>query len=367
VTGRILLLIKGLGRGGAEQLLVSAAKYLDLDRFGYEVAYLLPHKNDCVPELEAAGISVHCLGGADPGWIARLRKLVSRRRFALVHSHLPYAGIGARMGLKGRTRLVYTEHNQWDSYKPTTRWGNALTLWAEDHVFAVSRHVVDSMQLPRAFARILRSPPMEVLYHGIDLDRVEAWRRSNGVRAELGIPAAAFVVGTVANFRVEKGYQHLIRAAQLARRSIPNVRFLLVGRGPTEPEIRQLVHRFGLEETVIFAGFRSDAPRVCSAFDVFALSSIHEGLSIALIEAMALGKPSVVTSAGGLVEVVRDGVDGFVVPSRNPAAQAAAIVRLAHDPGLSSRFAVEARRRAVEFDIRKTVRRIETVYEGLLS
>ena len=77
----------------------------------------------------------------------------------------------------------------------------------------------------------------------------------------------------------------------------------------------------------MFAGYRTDAPRICCAFDVFALSSVHEGLSIALIEALAVGTPAVVTSAGGLLEVVRDGVDGFVVPTRDPPALAERVDR----------------------------------------
>lgn len=367
MTSRVLLLIKGLGRGGAEQLLVNAATYADLDRFGYEVAYLLPHKDDLAADLEAAGIRVHCLDGPGPHWISRLRKLVQRGDFDLVHSHLPHAGIGARVGLKGRIRHVYTEHNVWESYRLATRVGNLLTLPAEDHVFAVSRHVLDSMRLPGPLARLVTLPPMEVLYHGIDLAEVDGWRHADGVRAELGIPADAFVVGTVANFRADKGYPDLIRAALLARQSVPDIRFVLVGRGPTESDIRRLVHEYRLEDTVMFAGYRTDAPRVCAAFDVFALSSLYEGLSIALIEAMAVGNAVVVTSAGGLLEVVRDGVDGFIVPPRDPKAFAASLVQLARDPELRTRFATQARARALTFDIRKAVARMETVYSDLLS
>ena len=183
MTGKILLLIKGLGRGGAEQLLVNAARYVDRERFGYEVAYLLPYKDDLVDELEEAGLRVHCLGGAGPGWILRLRALVRHKGFDLVHSHLPYVGIGARLGLRGRARLVYTEHNVWQMYRPMTRRGNMLTLPADDHVFAVSQHVMDSMRMPQPLAPFLRLPPVEVLYHGIDPGAVEGWLRSNGVRS----------------------------------------------------------------------------------------------------------------------------------------------------------------------------------------
>jgi glycosyltransferase involved in cell wall biosynthesis len=366
VRRRILVLIKGLGRGGAEQLVATASRFYDRERFDYEVAYLLPNKDDLVPQLEEAGLVVHCLGGAGPRWIGRLRTLVADRGYDLVHSHLPYAATGARLGLRGRTRLVYTEHNVWDCYRPATRAANMLTLGAEDHVFAVSNVVADCVRA-RPFSSLLHTPPLEVLYHGIDPQAVDGWRRPNGVRAELGIPPDAFVVGTVANFRTEKGYRYLVEAARGASASRTDIRFVFVGRGPTEPEIRSLAHRLDLDDAIVFAGYRPDAPRICSAFDVFALASLQEGLSIALIEAMALGKPAVVTSAGGLAEVVRDGVDGFVVPPRDVATMSARFVQLADDPGLRSRLSEEAGTRALAFDIRTAVRRMEAVYQELLS
>jgi len=366
---RVLYLIKGLGRGGAEQLLVNSLHYLDGARFSYEIAYLLTRKDALVPELEAAGLPVHCLEG-DRGWrwVARLRELVRERGIDLVHSHSPVAAIGARIGL-GRhpsVRRVYTEHNIWQRYHPLTYWFNLLTFSRSDHVFAVSDHVRASIKYPR----LLRSrlmPPVETLYHGIDPAAVREWAAADGVREELGIPQDAPVVGTVANFKAHKGYPTLLRAALWARREIPDVRFLFVGQGPLESEIRQQVRQLALDETVVFAGFREDVPRVAAEFDAFVLASKYEGLSIALIEALSLGKPAVVTDAGGLTEVVAHEKQGLVVPPDNPSALAEAIVRILGDPSLRQRLGDAARVRAADFDIRNAVRRIEEVYEELLS
>jgi glycosyltransferase involved in cell wall biosynthesis len=123
----------------------------------------------------------------------------------------------------------------------------------------------------------------------------------------------------------------------------------------------------GLNGTIVFAGFREDALRVASAFDVFALASTYEGLSIALLETMALGKPAVVTRVGGLPEVVDDGVTGLLVPSGSPESLAGAIVRLLKDPGLRDRLGEAGRVRAETFDIRLAVRRTEEVYGELLA
>lgn len=366
---RVLLLIKGLGRGGAEQLLVSAAPYLDRSRFEYEVAYLLPWKDALAGELEKAGLPVHCLEGAGgAGWIRRLRCLVKDGGFRLVHAHSPYAAIGARLGLSPRTGpgLVYTEHNVWDRYHPATRWANLLTFHRNDHVLTVSDHVRASIRYP-PLLRMLRMPPVETRYYGIDRASVARWGTEAGVLQELGIPEGTPVVGTVANFKPGKGHMDLLEAAARVRREVPHARFVLVGQGPLEAAVRRRASELGLETTVLFAGYREDATRVMGAFDVLAVPSQYDGLSIALLEAMALGRPPVLTRAGGNPEVVVDGENGLVVPSADPVALAGGLVALLQDPALRRRLGEAARRRAADFDIRGAVLRSEDVYRGLLE
>jgi glycosyltransferase involved in cell wall biosynthesis len=362
-----MILIKGLGRGGAEQLLVSAAPHLDHDRFRYEVAYLLPAKDALAAELAGHGMAVTCLGAGGRGWPRRLRDLVRERRIDLVHAHLPYAAVGARVALwdRGRPRLVYTEHNVWESYKPPTYWANLATFARNDHVFTVSDQVRFSIRYPWPL-RWRRLPPVETLYHGLDPAAIGP-PTPDGVREELGIGPAAPLVGTVANFRVEKAHGDLLRAAVLVRESLPDVRFLLVGQGPLEAQVRAAAARLSLGDTVIFAGFREDVPRLAAAIDVFALSSKHEGLSIALMEAMALGTPPVVTSVGGLPELVTHDRDGLLVPPGDPGALAAGIVTVLKDPALAGRLGEAARRRAASFDIRAAIGRMEDVYGELLA
>lgn len=366
---RVLHLIKGLHRGGAEQLLVSQAPYLDRDGFDYEVAYLLPDYNALVGELQSAGLRVTCLRGArGAGWIRRLRHFVRERGIDLIHDHSPYVAIGTRLGLKRRSgpRLVYTEHNVWEAYHRATYWGNLLTYARGDHVFAVSEHVRASIRYPRPF-RFLPMPPVETLYHGVDPMAVSRWGSSDGVREELGIPDDAPLVGTVANFRPSKGHTILLEAAVRVKRAVPQVRFVLVGLGPLESDIRRRARDLGLDTTVIFAGARDDAPRLAGAFDVFALSSVHEGLAIALIEAMTLGRPAVVTRVGGLTEVVEHEKQALLVDPGDPKGLSDAIISLLRDSDLRRRLGEAARLRAKDFDIRKAVRRLEEVYRELLG
>jgi glycosyltransferase involved in cell wall biosynthesis len=364
---RILLMIKGLGRGGAEQLLVNAAPYLDTENFDYRVGYILPWKDALVRPLEERGLRSECLAGAHrTGWIARLGRLVVDERIDLVHTHSPYVAVGARSLLRlGHTRLVHTEHNVWESYARATYWGNLLTYFRNNHVFVVSDHVRESIKFPRLLGRLPR-PPIETLYHGPDPRAAVYVGDPNEVRREFGIDPDAPIVGTVANLKRKKGYRYLLQAATLIRREVPNVRFLLVGQGPEEQYLRQQARRLRLDRTVIFAGHRDDVARIVAAFDVFALPSMYEGLSIALIEAMSLGKPSVVTRTGGVPEVVHDGREAFIVQPADSAALAGRIVTLLQDPILRSAMGEAAIRRAADFDIRKAVARSEDVYGELL-
>jgi len=367
-VNRVLLLIKGLGRGGAEQLLASAARYLDRDRFTYEVAYLLPWKDALVGELESAGLPAHCLqGGQGAGWVARLRSLVRERGFQLVHAHSPVPAVGARLGLPRRAdvRIVYTEHNLWERYHRATYWANALTFSRNDYVFAVSHQVHASIRYPPPL-RSLRMPPIETRYYGIDPAPARPWETADGVLEELGIPRGTPVVGTVANFKPGKGHGYLLPAAERVREVFPDVRFVIVGQGPLEPAVRRKTRELGLESTFVFAGYREDASTVMAAFDVLAVPSIHDGLSIALLEAMSLGRPAVVTRAGGNPEVVRDGEHGVVVPPADPDALAEGIITLLRDGGLRARLGEAAKRRTADFDIRAAVRRTEEIYQGLL-
>jgi glycosyltransferase involved in cell wall biosynthesis len=366
---RILLLIKTLGRGGAEQLLVNAAPYLDAATFRYEVAYVLPHLDDLVDDLERRGIRTHSLGDTSGrGWASRLMSLARELKPDIVHTHSPYPAIVARFGLWGRggQRIVHTEHNVWESYHPATRWGNMVTFPLNDHVFAVSDHVRQSIRYPRPL-HFLRMPPVETLYHGLDPVSLTQGNEVDGVRESLGIPEGVPVIGSVSNFRVGKGHKYLLEAAAQVRRSFPEARIVLVGEGPLEGDLRRQVHQRGLEANVVFAGVRSDVRRLQACFDVFVLPSVHEGLSIALIEALSVGTPAVVTRTGGVTEVVSDGVNGIMVPPRDPRALGHAIISILKDPTLHQRLAKAGKIRAAAFDIRTAVRRMEAVYKELLD
>jgi glycosyltransferase involved in cell wall biosynthesis len=357
-------LIKGLDAGGAELLLSMMAKVRDRNAIDYEAAYLLPWKDGLVEELEADGVTVHCLAGGrelDLRWAIRLRQLVRRRGYDIVHIHSPYVAGIARLALRtmapnSRPRIVYTEHLPWWGYIRPTRWLNRATYRLDDANLAVSRTVRESIP-GRLKERV------EVVVQGIFVEEVrEQLRHRHDVRGELGVRDDEILVGTVAHFRAQKGYPDLLVAARHVIDRGLRVRFIAVGRGPQEPEIRVQQRDLGLGDRFLLAGFRSDATRVLAGCDIFAMASLYEGLPLALMESLALGIPVVATNVGGIAEGVANGVEGVLVPPSRPALLAQAIAALASDSERRRRMSEAAWARAHDFDLNVSVRRMESVY-----
>ena len=364
---RVLWLAKGLGPGGAERLLVALAERLRGARFDLSAAYLLAEKDHLVPELRSAGVGTVCLGGSGSGagWAGRFRRLVAEGRPDVVHVHAPQPAAVARPVVRsfGRLRpaLVYTEHNTWGGYRLATRLANAATYPLDDYRLVVSEEALSSIP------RLLRARS-EVLVHGIDLDgaRSRSVRRDD-VRAELGVGDGEVLVVTVANLREHKDYPTLLAAARLVARSGLPVRFAAAGQGPLEGTVRSEVSRLGLGGSFSLLGYRADALDVLAAADVFCLSSRAEGYPVALMEALALGRPVVATAVGGVAHAVRSGVEGVLVPPSSPEALAAALIEVADDPARREAMGRAAAERAVLFDVARAAERHAELYEELAA
>lgn len=365
---RVLLLIKGLGPGGAERLLVHQARGR-ADDVAYEVAYLVPGKDQLVGDLAALGVTSTCLGATsalDPRWLLRLRRRLSRGDLSVVHVHSPLVASGARLvvGSLPRARrpaLAYTEHNRWEQYEPATRLVNRLTYGLDDWHLAVSAGVRDSVSPARRAG-------VEVLIHGIDVDEVSGGAGAReAVRATWGIGPDTVVVGTVANLRAEKAYPDLIEAAARVVADVPgrDVVFISIGQGPLEDEIRSAVAAAGLGDRFRMLGYRADATRLMAGFDLFVLASHHEGLPLAVMEAQAMGLPVVATAVGGLPEAVEEGRTGLLVGPGRPDHLARAVLALVDDPHRRAAMAEAARRSARRFDAAAATATLEAGYRRL--
>lgn len=370
---KVMWLIKGLGLGGAERLLVDALPYLDRTTFDYELAYLLPTKNDLVPRLKEADVPVVCCpikNLSDGFGLFRLVRLLKERDVDVLHCHLPYAGVIGRLAAKlaGVSAVVYTEHNVTKMYHPITAMLNRATYRFDDVTIAVSETVAKSFN-DGWWGRPRR---VKVIPNGIDLSRIgEDGRSVQAIRDSLGIKHENSVVGNVANLRPEKGHTYLLESAKLVIEAHPDVTFVVVGGEKTPgilESLRERAGKLGIHDRVVFTGSRQDATDLMRTFDLFVLSSLFEGLPVALLEAMALGVPPICTAVGGIPEVISNGVNGFLVEPERPDLLARRMIQVLEDSNLRSDMAQNARKTiASRFSIKAMVTEVEAAYELALS
>ena len=361
---RILILIKGLGVGGAEKLISEGAKHWDTGSFSYTVAYALPWKNHLVADLESLGIRVRMIGdkqGLTPRFFFNLRRLVRKIEPDLIHAHLPSMGVAAR--LISPVPVVYTEHNIVDSYRLLTRVANRLTYAQNAVVIAVSDAVADSV-------RGWSYKSLQVIPNGVSphIDETAA----QAARTELGLPQTdSPLVAHVGNIKPGKGHDVLIAAASRLCARRPDVTIVSIGgeKHPGDLErVRESARAAGVDRHLKFTGRRPDALAFVAAADVFVNPSWVEGLPVAVLEAMAAGTPVVATDAGGVPRIVRNGQTGILVPSGDADALADGIARLLDDPDTAGQLARKARELVErEYGLEPMVRAVESVYCEVLD
>jgi glycosyltransferase involved in cell wall biosynthesis len=365
----ILHTIETAGPGGAENVLLSLVSNLDATRFHSLV--VLPEGRWLPKKLRERGISTvtaDSKGWYDLSLLRTLARLVRRERVNLIHSHLPDQNFySCLVGRLTNCKTIVTYHG---SPNIPTNGGTrrAVKAWVVRH--SADAVVVVSDYLKGLFAgagfpadRITR------IYNGVNICQFDS-SGAGRLRADLGCPPGAKLVGMVANLRRSKGYEYFIRAARKVSETLPQTRFVAVGEIETGMASRMtaLKEELGLQDRFLFLGFREDIAAVLSDLDVFVLSSVSEGLSIATLEAMAAGKPVVVTRSGGPQEIVEDGRTGFLVPPADPAALAARICELLDNPNLAATLGRNARQEVEnKFSLAGMIGEYERLYERCLN
>lgn len=365
---RVLLVIKCLGYGGAERLLVDMVATVDRRRFEYEVAYILRDQDALVPAIRSGGTPVHSLHAArnaDLRWMAALRRLLVKGRYDVVHFHLPYAAafgqpIVASLPRSDRPGVVYTEHSLWDRAKLVNRVLLRGSMGSGERLVAVSQASYEA--LPESLQQRATT-----VVHGVDLSRSDSLiaRRAELrglVRSELGVEDDEILFMTVANLRPEKGYDVLLEAAKAIVNRDPPIRIAAVGRGPLRDALRTRHMELGLGDRFQFLGQRDDVLELLAGADAFVLASRHEGLPVALMEATSVGLPIVASGVGGIPQVLEDEVGALLVPPGEPGVLAHTMMRLASDPELRLRLGCQAKLRSSMFDIAEASRAVGDIY-----
>ena len=323
-------------RGGQNQVLVTVLGLRSLGHRTMLVAHpngeLLARASEGMELLPLAPVNEMDLSAA---W--RLSRALKQLRPDVVHAHDPHGVAMAALALSMSTEPVKPPLVASRRVDFRIR-GNSLSRWKYRQVdcFVCASEAIRQLLLSDGV-----EPERAVTVHeGIDLARVVSAVPAKA-HEELWLPHGAPIVGNVAALVPHKGQKHLIEAAALVVRQVPDARFVIAGEGELRPALEQQIKHLGLEKHVLLAGFRPDVLSLQKAFDIFVMSSVTEGLGTSILDAMACGRPVVATTAGGIPEVVRDGATGILVPPRDPEMMAAAIVKLLKDDALRRRMGAE--------------------------
>lgn len=340
----------GLDVGGQEKLLVEFARHADRARFALHFV-CMKTRGPVADELEAEGWPVTALGGPDgfrPDLVPRLALLFRELRADVVHTHDERPNIyAAPAAWLAGARCVHTRHSQ--GWKLSGRQQVLVRL---------------SSLCNDAFVCISRDSARWAARQGVSRHRVTV--RHNGIdlrRFAYAGPCPSGPAVIVARLAPEKDVATLLRAAAVLRQEVPDFRLELAGDGPERRQLERLAAELQLGEAVKFLGTVRDVPALLRRARLFILSSVTEGVSLTLLEAMARGLPIVATHVGGNPEVVADGQTGLLVPAGSPEALASAVAVLWADRHLCARMGEAGRLRAESlFDVRAMVAAYEKLY-----
>jgi L-malate glycosyltransferase len=370
---RILSVIDGLGFAGDESRLLSFSQTLDRERFAHSVLTLNPAAYTSAKEFHArrnqylnAGVEVNDLSEVShepwpcpPGMPVRLYQktgilrrslrlasLVRKWNVQVLDGHLFSAGLISV--LAGRITGTASSITLYGGSRVGDRviWPLSMrvALRLATGVLTDSHARADEMKklIPRQVSKVA------VIPNGVP--RLHSTRSSSEMRRFFGLPEnpAIRIVGMVARFHKYKGHEVFLAAACKVLKRQPNTAFLAVGFTPSEPyrdSLKQSAERLGIAKRVVFSEYPGDVADVWNAIDIHAHTSLFDSLPISIAEGMSLGKPAVVTSAGGIPEIVQHGKTGLIVPPGDPDAFADALIEVLTKPELAKALGENARSR----------------------
>lgn len=353
---RVLHVVLSLEIGGMEQVVADLIKSTNQDEFVSVVACL----NDLGPiaeELISVGVQVLKVDSMTPIvsylYPGKLIRIIREQKIDVVHVH---SGCWHKTAIAARycgvKKIIYTDHGR--------KFPDSSKVMILDRLVSpITRHVVAVSDNLGKYLRVNVGIPekkVKVIINGIDVDRFLIARNlvTSNVCLRFGIIARLAPVKDIAT---------LIRAMAIVRQHNPHVLLSIVGDGPERDSLESLVNELGLAQVISFLGFRRDIPSVLKEIDIFVLVSLSEGTSITLLEAMASGKPVVVTDVGGNPAIVEQGVNGLLVPPGDSEVLAQALLNISVDSELRQSMATANINKVTEhYSIQSMARHYEVLY-----
>ena len=370
----VMFPINDLIVGGTEQQLLELVKGIDKGRFEPIVVTLYPD-GPLEPEIrEIPGvqlISTNRKGKYDFLPLARMLSLLRQKKVDIIQPFLtPATFFGLLPAMISHTPVKIVTERGGGGWKLSL--GHKLYQKAEDFFTRFADWVVPNSKAGRNYLieRGINPARIKVIYNGINLERLNPEKTKVArIQSQIRLPPNGLVVGITATLTPAKDHATFLRGAKIIHQAMPQTRFAILGDGPLKPDLENMVTELGLESCVTFLGSQSDVASYIACFDIACLCSTYsEGCSNATLEAMALGKPVVVTDVEGNREVVEHGNNGFLVAAHNPEELANIVLACLRQPILAKEIGQRARKTILErFSLARMVRDYEQLYEQAMS
>lgn len=333
---------------------------------GHQVAVACPEEGPLFRKCRLAGLttySVKMRGEWDIHSAWQIARLIRRERPQIIHIHSAHAHtlaqVACAFNFTSRPRVVLSRRVDFHIGKnPISYVKYRLGI---DRIIAVSSGIKQVL-----IEDGLAKEKITVIHSGIDLSRFDTRVKADYLYQELGLEPTQPVVGIVAALASHKDHRNFLKAASIVSSHLPELQYLVVGEGRLRKELETLSKELGLEDKVKFLGFREDVLKILTILDLFVLSSYLEGLCTSLLDAQAAGVPVVATSTGGIPEIIKDGLNGLLVPPRDPESLAKAIIKLLKDTKLAKQMSSRGKEMVKEFSKETMVSKTEEVYARLI-
>jgi glycosyltransferase involved in cell wall biosynthesis len=367
----VAYLTEGLARRGYETTLVAGS----LARGEESMAFVAEQHGVRVEALDELHREISPL--RDLRAIMRLSRVIRRERPTILHTHTAKAGAVGRLAalVSGRARppiVVHTFHGHVlrGYFNPITSFGfrtleRALARWTTALV-AVSPEVRDDL----VALGVAPASKFTVVRLGIELEqRVGSGEEARAqMRSRLGLGRDAFLVGWVGRMTAVKRTNDVLEAFRRLVDQGVEASLCLIGDGPDREELERRAHALGIVQRCLFVGYQEDVGSFYEAIDVLLLPSANEGTPVSVIEALAAGRPVVATRVGGVPDVVRDGIDGFLVDAGDVDALASRLAELAADPARRAEMGEAGRSRVLgRYAVDRLVDDVDRLYQALLQ
>ncbi|MFH1239260.1 MAG: glycosyltransferase [bacterium] len=345
-------------RGGEQQLVYLVEGLRDR---GHNNFIACQPNSSLAEKLSSRGVTVITLpmrGEWDLFAAVRLAKIIKRNNVQIVHLHTAHAHTLGALAAKVNPGCKVIVSRRVDFHIHSS----VKYRIGVDRIIAVSEGIKTVLVKDG-----VSTGKISVIYDGVDLSKFNNLRSGDYLYQEFDLKKGTPIIGIVAALAPHKHHQNFLTAAKIIKEEFPTVHFLIVGEGELKKELQELSRKLGLDNEVIFCGFRDDIPELISIFDIFVLSSYLEGMGSSLLEAMALAKPIVATNTGGIPEVVKHGLNGLLVPPRDSEALAQAIIDLLKDEEKRKEMGLEGRDMVREFSTAQMIEGTLEVYKEVVN